>query len=81
MKLLTKLISFLVFGLSFLAALYLGYRLFAGSTEDAEYSFGDSLYREGDDQDLYQNEEVPPEEEAPFGEGIEEARVASSMIH
>lgn len=78
MKLLGRILSVLVFVASFLAALYLGYRIFRRGLDDPGYLFGDSLYQEDDADDLYQTTVAPPaaatepETYAPMGtfEGI-----------
>ena len=83
MKLITKLISALVFLVSFVAALYLGYRLFTRSSDTEDYFFGDSLYDEGDDQDLYQSGEEPvaETEEVLVEEELDQAKAVNSMLH
>ncbi|MDT8448065.1 MAG: hypothetical protein RRB13_14325 [bacterium] len=88
MKLISRILSILFFFASFGAALYLGYRLFKGKEDDSGYLFGDSLYREGDQVDLYQSaeeegiEEESTEEQAEAqGPPLERAEGLSSMIH
>ncbi|OGH01022.1 MAG: hypothetical protein A2600_01160 [Candidatus Lambdaproteobacteria bacterium RIFOXYD1_FULL_56_27] len=60
MKLLGRILSVLVFFASFVAALYLGYRLFRRGLDDPGYLFGDSLYQEEDGEDLYQTTGTAP---------------------
>ncbi|OGG94258.1 MAG: hypothetical protein A2527_04995 [Candidatus Lambdaproteobacteria bacterium RIFOXYD2_FULL_50_16] len=80
MKLLYKVLSALVFVVSFAAALYLGYRLFSRQREESDYYFGDSMYDGEPDQDLYEDEVLPKSEE-PVPESIEEVRSVNAMYH
>lgn len=83
MKLISRILSVIVFFASFGAALYLGYRLFTRNEDDSGYLFGDSLYRDGDQVDLYETAaaEEETEEEEPPAAPLESAEGLSSMIH
>lgn len=85
MKLISRILSVMVFFASFGAALYFGYRLFAGREDDSGYLFGDSLYRDGDQVDLYaaaeEEAETEAEEETAQTAPLESAPGLSPMIN